>query len=380
MAEDLAQRIAAGDARALARAATLVENGGARAQELLAALGMGGGALVVGVTGPPGAGKSTLVDQLAVHYRQEGKRVAVIAVDPTSPISGGAILGDRIRMLRHHDDPGVFIRSAASRGAPGGLSAAVRGLVRLFDSAGWEVILIETVGVGQGEVEIARIAPVTVVTLAPGSGDDIQAMKAGILEIASVLVINKADLPGANQLETELHTERPNVPVVKTVASSGQGIAEAVAAIASAAAQALPASARTGQEFSIDHLGVAVRSIDEAIEFWSALLGMQVSLRETVAQEKTHAAMLPAGDSRIELLEAAEPGSVIGRFVEKRGPGLHHLALRVRHFPETLERLRGAGARLLNEPRRGAGGHTYVFVHPETTGGVLLELIEEESE
>jgi methylmalonyl-CoA epimerase len=272
----------------------------------------------------------------------------------------------------------VFIRSAASRGAPGGLSAAVRGLVRLFDRAGWEVILIETVGVGQGEVEIARIAPVTVVALVPGSGDDIQAMKAGILEIASVLVINKSDLPGANQLETELHAERPDVPVVKTVASQGQGIAEAAAAIAAAAARHSAAPPAAG-EFTIDHLGVAVRSIDEALGFWSALLGMPVSLRETVAQEKTHAAMLPAGESRIELLEGAEAGSVISRFVDKRGPGLHHVALRVRRLPEALERLRGAGARLLNEPRRGAGGHKYVFVHPESTGGVLLELIEEET-
>jgi LAO/AO transport system kinase len=379
MAEDLARRILAGDLRALARAATLVEDGGPQARQLLHALeGSGGGALIAGVTGPPGAGKSTLVDRLAAHYRKENRRVAIVAVDPTSPVTGGAILGDRIRMQRHHDDPGVFIRSAASRGAHGGLSHAVNGLVRLFDAAGWDVVLIETVGVGQGEIDVARIAPVTVVTLVPGTGDDIQAMKAGILEIASVLVINKADLPGAAKLELELHQERPDVPLVKTVASEGQGIDELAAAIASAAAR--PSAETAGIEFTIDHLGVAVPSLDRALEFWSTLLGMTVTLRETVAQEQTHVAMLPAGPSRIELLEPAGSDSVIARFLDKRGPGIHHIALRVRHFDEALTRLRAAGARLLNEPRAGAGGHTYVFVHPETTGGVLLELIEEETQ
>jgi LAO/AO transport system kinase len=282
-------------------------------------------------------------------------------------------------MQRHHDDPQVFIRSAASRGAQGGLARAAKGIVRLFDAAGFDVVLIETVGVGQGEVEIARLAPVVVVTLVPGTGDDIQAMKAGILEIASVLVINKADLPGADKLERDLHQERPDVPLVKAVATEGQGIAELAAAIANSV-QRPSTREEAGDAVTIDHLGIAVRSVDDALPFWSAMLGMSVSLRETVAAEKTHVAMLPAGESRIELLEAAEADSVIARFVAKRGPGLHHVALRVRHFEEVLARLRAAGARLLNEPRRGAGGHTYVFVHPETTGGVLLELIEEATE
>ena len=366
------------DLRSLARAATAIEDGSPETTRILRDLTVPPGrALVVGITGPPGAGKSTLVDQLTTHYRNAGLRVAIIAVDPTSPVTGGAILGDRIRMTRHHGDPGVFIRSVASRGAQGGLSRAVKGLVQLFAGSGWDVVLIETVGVGQGEIEVARLARVTVVVLVPGSGDDVQAMKAGILEIASVLVINKADLPGADKLELELHMERPEVPLVKTIASEGKGIDELAAAIAAAKQATLAAEEHSA--FVVDHLGIAVRSLDGALEFWERQLGMTVSLRETVAHEKVHLAMLPAGESRIELLEASKSGSTIARFVEKRGPGLHHVAIRVRNFEEALLRLRAAGARLLNEPRQGAGGHTYVFVHPESAGGVLLELIQEET-
>lgn len=236
---ELAARVLAGDTRALARAASLIENRGAEGDELLRVLFPNTGrAITIGVTGSPGAGKSTLTDQLAAALRAEGKTVGIIAVDPTSPFSGGAILGDRIRMQRHYSDDGVFIRSMATRGYMGGIARATTDMALLFDAAGRDVVIVETVGVGQDEVDIARLADVTLVILVPGMGDDVQAIKAGIMEIADVLVINKADLPGADKLELELKSSltlahRPDgwvPPVVRTVASDGQGIAELLTA------------------------------------------------------------------------------------------------------------------------------------------------------
>ena len=239
MLEDVAGKILAGDTRALARAATWIENRRTQAEALLRELfPRTGRALVLGVTGPPGAGKSTLCDRLIQVVRAEGQTVGVIAVDPTSPYSGGAILGDRIRMQRHHADPGVFIRSMATRGWLGGLAGAATEMTMLLDAAGHDVVLVETVGVGQDEVEIARLADVTMVVLVPGMGDDIQAIKAGIMEIADVFVINKADWPGADKLEHELksylglsHRSDGWTPVIlHTVATDGKGVAEALAA------------------------------------------------------------------------------------------------------------------------------------------------------
>ncbi|HEY2018965.1 MAG TPA: methylmalonyl Co-A mutase-associated GTPase MeaB, partial [Bryobacteraceae bacterium] len=189
--EDWAHRIRQGDLRALARAATGLENRNAPALEVLRELApFAGHARIVGITGPPGAGKSTLVDALALALRQQGRTVAIIAVDPSSRITGGAILGDRIRMQQHHADAGIFIRSMATRGNNGGLARTTADLVRLMDRAGRDFILIETVGVGQDEVEIAGLAQITVVVLVPGMGDDVQAIKAGIMEIADIFVIN----------------------------------------------------------------------------------------------------------------------------------------------------------------------------------------------
>jgi LAO/AO transport system kinase len=376
---DLARKIREGDARALARAATGIENRDPQALETLRELApTAGHARIVGITGPPGAGKSTLVDALASALRRQGKTLAILAVDPTSRRTGGAILGDRIRMQQHHADPGIFIRSMATRGSLGGLARATADLVQLMDAAGRDYVLIETVGVGQDEIEIAGLAQVTVVVLVPGMGDDVQALKAGIMEIADVFVINKSDQPGAGRVEQELQAmlslangRRP--PIVKTVAPQGAGIEELLAAIAQCAPTPKP-QIPTGSP-TIDHLGIAVESLAQSIAFYESI-GLAVAHRETVDTEKVHAAMLPAGDSRIELLEPSAPDSAIRKFLDKRGPGLHHVALRVPDLAAAVDRLRASGARLLNQPRPGAGGHLYVFVHPASTGGVLLELIQ----
>jgi LAO/AO transport system kinase len=232
VAPDLADRLLAGDRRALARLMTLVESGH---PEGLAALQrlypQTGRAHVVGITGPPGSGKSTLVRELAKEARGRGRTVGVVAVDPSSPFTGGALLGDRIRMQELHADPGVFVRSMATRGALGGLARSTRGIVELLDAFGMDLVLVETVGVGQDEVEIARTADSTVVVGVPGLGDDVQTLKAGVLEIADVLVVNKADRDEAGRLATELRVmlslgpaREWDVPVLLTVATTGRGV------------------------------------------------------------------------------------------------------------------------------------------------------------
>lgn len=229
----LVDRFLAGDRRALARLATLVETGDPVGEAALAQLyPVSGRAHVVGVTGPPGAGKSTLVDALIGAVRAGGRSVAVVAVDPSSPVSGGAVLGDRIRMTRWHGDDGVFIRSMASRGRLGGLAAATAGVVHLLDAAGFPLVLVETVGAGQDGVEIAALAQTTVVVQVPGLGDGVQAIKAGLLEVGDILVVNKADQPGAveqTRLLRDLATSHGgsadwHVPVLTTVAATGEGV------------------------------------------------------------------------------------------------------------------------------------------------------------
>ena len=369
--------------RVLAHMATGIENRDPHALAMLDGL-RPGHARVVGVTGPPGAGKSTLVAAMVAELRKQGNTVAVIAVDPSSRATGGALLGDRIRMQQHYGDPGVFIRSMASRGGPGGLARATADMARLMDAAGRDYVIIETVGVGQDEIAIADLAQVTIVVLVPGMGDDIQTIKAGIMEIADTFVINKADLPGADRVEQELRammslTDGPKPAIVRTVATEATGIPDLLAevdrSLTVGARHRFLSRDREGV-VGIDHLGIAVKNLDDAVSFYESI-GLQVNHRETIAQEKVHVAMLPAGDSRIELLEPSSADSTVAKFLEKRGPGLHHVALRVPNLLAAVERLRASGARLLNEPRAGAGGHLYVFVHPASTGGVLLELIQE---
>ena len=230
-----------GDPRALARAISIVENRRPESAGLLKALfPHSGKASVIGLTGAPGAGKSTLVDQLAKYYRKENQTVGIIAVDPTSPYTGGAILGDRIRMQDHYSDPGIYIRSMATRGSLGGLARATADAATVLDASGRDVVMIETVGVGQDEVDIVRLADVTIVILVPGMGDDVQTIKAGIMEIADIFVINKSDRDGAERVEREIRAMQSlatrgdhwTPSIVKTVASEGTGIAELAKAIA----------------------------------------------------------------------------------------------------------------------------------------------------
>ncbi len=433
----LSDRVLSGDPRAIARAITLIEDESPAGAEIVRRVfAKTGRAYLIGVTGPPGAGKSTLVDKLTAAIRATGRTVGVVAVDPTSPFTGGAILGDRVRMQAHAGDAGVFIRSMATRGHLGGLAQATSEVALVLDAAGKDVVLIETVGVGQDEVDIVRTADISIVMVVPGSGDEVQALKAGIMEIADIFVVNKADREGADRtvasIETVLSLQtfapgewRP--PILKTEATSGKGVPELLGEIDRFRAQSPQAqgtrrraraewrlreqlaqrfvqhverrvlqageleqvldriAAREVDPYSavdsilsravveppeprepsephehgltVDHVGIAVSNLDEALAFYRDALGLRIDAPEEVASQRVRAHFIPAGDSALELLEATAVDSPIAKYVTKRGPGLHHITLRVADIRAALAQLKSKGVRLIDEsPREGAHG------------------------
>jgi LAO/AO transport system kinase len=381
--------VTAGDARAIARAITLVESGSVDAAAVVAAARASGRtAFRIGLTGPPGAGKSRLADRLVREYRAGGSKVAVLAVDPSSPFSGGAVLGDRVRMQTHAGDPGVFVRSMATRGRLGGLAAATAGAADILSAAGFDPVLIETVGVGQAEVDIARAASVVVVVFAPGAGDEMQTMKAGIMEIADVFVVNKADREGADRTVSAIRAAlslRPartgdwQPPVLRTVATTGEGVPELVAAIASCRSfkgPASPAAPAPDAAVPLDHVAVAVADASALAAMFKDLFGLETDAPEDVGQHRLR--FVQTAGPTIELVEPLGPGAPVARFLASHGTGLHHICLRVADIDSSLAALKSRGVRLIDEhPRTGAHGSRIAFLHPSSTGGVLVELKQE---
>jgi LAO/AO transport system kinase len=473
-----------GSTVAAGRIISVFENDGASAPALFSALfPHTGKAHIVGITGPPGSGKSTLVNALIAVLRRQDQRVGVVAVDPSSPFTGGALLGDRVRMQEHSTDPQVFVRSMATRGSLGGLAPTTGEAVAVLDAWGAQTILLETVGTGQAEVDVVSSCDTVVVVTTPGLGDGVQSIKAGIMEIGDIFVVNKADRPDADRAVQELKVAIGLVPVqgwvppvLTTVATTAEGVGAVLDAVAAhrahqarsgglrerrlarwkreivraaeaelraavldsgagraidalaelvAAGQLDPRSAATrlvagrpatafvvpdapralpgprpiappiapeaptaaardaaretapGAVVVVDHIGIAVRSLEAAGRFYRDVLGVEPSAPQHIPDDGVIASFVELGETRIELLESAGPESAIGRFIERRGEGIHHIAIRVPDVAVSLAAARAAGMALVDAtPRRGAHETRIGFLHPKSTHGVLIELVE----
>jgi LAO/AO transport system kinase len=435
-APTLTDRLLAGDTRALARAISLVENetdDGARLVGKIYA--KTGHAYLIGVTGPPGAGKSTLVDRIIATLRARGQKVAVLCVDPTSPYSGGAILGDRVRMQSHASDDGVYIRSMATRGHLGGLATTTAEAALVLDAAGFDVIIIETVGVGQDEVDIVRTADVSLVVLVPGTGDEVQALKAGIMEIADIFVVNKADREGADRtaasIESMLTLEmfdqgewKP--PVLRTEATSGRGVTELldmVEAFRAHSGARVGARRRARAEWrlremlgrrflqhleqdvlapgefdrtldriagreidpytavtalmaktaALDHVGIAVEDATAMRALFGHHFGLATGEPEVVGLHRLQ--FVETGETTLELVEPVSADAPIAKFIAKKGAGLHHICLRVADIDRAMADLTAKGVQFIDAaPRQGAHGSRIAFIHPSSACGLLVEI------
>ena len=382
--------LAAGDRRALGRAITLVEGAAAGAREAALALDWPARARVIALTGPPGVGKSELANRLSASLAEAGLRVAVLAVDPSSPRTGGALLGDRVRFTG--DAGAVFFRSMAARAGEAGLAPEVPAVLRLLAASGAERILLETAGVGQGDDSVLGLADLGIAVTAAGLGDAVQAAKAGLFEVADFVVVNQADRPGAEAMAASFRALRPG-PVFVTSALEGTGLDDLRAA-AEAELEARPPLDRSrAQEVDgskegtpspairLHHVGIAVRDGSAAAELWRALLGLRETGRYRVEEFGVLALFLapegertPAG-GLLELLEPTTGDSPVARYLDRWGEGLHHVCFEVEDIHQTLAALAARGVRLVDaQPRRGAGGHLVAFIHPASAGGVLLEL------
>ena len=450
-APTLADRILAGDPRAIARAISLIEDEAPQAAGIIGAIyPKSGRAYLIGVTGPPGAGKSTLVDRLTAELRKAGRTVGVLCVDPTSPYSGGAILGDRVRMQSHAEDSGVFIRSMATRGHLGGLARTTAEAAIVLDAAGYDVVIVETVGVGQDEVDIVRTADVSIVTVVPGTGDDVQALKAGIMEIADIFVVNKADREGADRTAASIEamlsleawpeeTWRP--PVMRTVATTGAGIADLVATIdrfrqRTDSAQGVRRRTRAewrlreilGRRF-MQHLEQAVfvpgefgrlldRIADRQVDPYAAAESVIVRALAASGSAPAHAVAAPldhvgiavrdagpfvsllarwfglptdepevvgahrlrfvdAGGPTLELVEPISADAPVAKFLDRRGEALHHLCFRVPDIEATMAALVAQGVRFIDETPRPGAHGSRIAFIHPSSAGGLLVELKE---